>query len=767
MRLNGLFAVVSWTLVSTARAWEGELFCSPPEVQPLESSASLDMTPMCVPGPSHVIRAPWQEDCAPTGGREDTPGETRKVAQHALSRARTLEQEGRFDEALLHYRVLEAELPSLADYARLFQAAALEQVGDPERALTAYRDVVAHSQQSDLMVRAQVGVVRTLILTGDVRAPKELDALLLRFPELPEAADLKLLAAEQREAAGDVRGAAGVYRALDIALPMHPAAARARAHLQRLEAQLHLPALSMDERVARAEHLLRGGDRDAARAEVEALSAEALPRPLQLRVAELDRRLMSRVAVSVSAEEREQLQRAFEAKMRATRLKILRPPQLLALIDQAGRHRSKDAADALLGELMLRLARVPGPERFDALVAVVGVASDERIIALARSMANDPRVNVAARYHAARALERMGKQSEAVDELRAVIVADRSPTRFYANFAEQRIQTLTDAHACNAPGVRTACSAPVIDARIEALEKHAEHDAAMATALLEDLAASYGGTYPWLGRALELARLGETGFAADELYETYLAYRTATRRGPLRSGRASVVKGASTVHHLADIPTLRARALLPPDARASIAEAARLLGDYGTTVVFGGPALAETLPEAYAADVARVAKRFELDPDLLLAVMRVESIYQRRIISHAGAIGLMQIMPRTGRLIGQRLGRYVAATDLLDPHQNVELAGWYLRALLERMNGSLPLAIASYNGGPHNVRRWVEQYGAHLPLDVFLERIPFAETKRYVRRVLGYYARYHGARGEGIDRIAMVLPGDRPEVVAF
>ena len=83
------------------------------------------------------------------------------------------------------------------------------------------------------------------------------------------------------------------------------------------------------------------------------------------------------------------------------------------------------------------------------------------------------------------------------------------------------------------------------------------------------------------------------------------------------------------------------------------------------------------------------------------------------------------------------------------------------------MDGRLPLAIASYNGGPHNVRKWIRTNGTHLPLDAFLERIPFSETKRYVRRVLGYYTRYKQARGELVDPIALTLPGDRPSEVLF
>jgi soluble lytic murein transglycosylase len=278
----------------------------------------------------------------------------------------------------------------------------------------------------------------------------------------------------------------------------------------------------------------------------------------------------------------------------------------------------------------------------------------------------------------------------------------------------------------------------------------------------------YGAAYPWLSRAIDLIKLGEIAAASDELHEAYLAWRWAAHRGPLRAGRVAIYRGKSVVVPPRDMATLRARLALDQEARNQLAQIASALGDVGTAVEFGGTQYAESHPMPYADEVARVARKYNLDPDLLFAVMRVESVYQRRIISHAGAIGLMQIMPRTGRLIADKLGmRETCASDLLDPRYNLELSGWYFSSLLERMDGHLPLAIASYNGGPHNVRRWIREYGDHIPLDAFLERIPFRETKRYVRRVLGYYAEYKALRGQSVDLMAMSLPRDKPTGVSF
>lgn len=148
--------------------------------------------------------------------------------------------------------------------------------------------------------------------------------------------------------------------------------------------------------------------------------------------------------------------------------------------------------------------------------------------------------------------------------------------------------------------------------------------------------------------------------------------------------------------------------------------------------------------------------------------MRVESVYNPRIISYAGAIGLMQIMPRTGRLIAHRLGRDDFTVDqLLIPEVNIEFAAWYLSSLIRRWDGRLPLALASYNGGPHNVRRWMRDHADEMPLDAFLERIPFSQTHRYVRRVLTHYEAYRAQRGLAPAPLHLELPPARPDPTAF
>lgn len=117
-----------------------------------------------------------------------------------------------------------------------------------------------------------------------------------------------------------------------------------------------------------------------------------------------------------------------------------------------------------------------------------------------------------------------------------------------------------------------------------------------------------------------------------------------------------------------------------------------------------------------------VAQKHRLDPKLLHAVIRVESAYDPKAISHKGAVGLMQLMPETAKRYG--------VTDLRDPNQNLEGGARYLRDLLGMFNSDLRLALAGYNAGENAVIR----HNHKIP--------PYPETQDYVKRVLDLYGRY-------------------------
>lgn len=286
---------------------------------------------------------------------------------------------------------------------------------------------------------------------------------------------------------------------------------------------------------------------------------------------------------------------------------------------------------------------------------------------------------------------------------------------------------------------------------------------------LAQISERYGEAFPWFPRALAAVRLGRDDLATEELHEAYHAWYQARGGRPLRAGLEAVYRGATPPR--IRIPSLavgRVRRSLPAEARRELGVISASLGDHGLGVRWGGPAHAALRPRPYEDIVIEVARDRGLDPNLLFAVMRVESVYNPRVVSYAGAIGLLQIMPRTGRLIARSMGRRdFGIDDLLDPRTNIEMGAWYLASLIRRFEGCVPLAIAAYNGGPHNVRHWLREHSTSMPLDAFLERIPFEQTHRYVRRVLAHWTAYRAQQGLPMPVIDPTIPELAPDRVGF
>ena len=147
-------------------------------------------------------------------------------------------------------------------------------------------------------------------------------------------------------------------------------------------------------------------------------------------------------------------------------------------------------------------------------------------------------------------------------------------------------------------------------------------------------------------------------------------------------------------------------------------------------------------PVAHRGEVEPRARRLDLDPAWLFAVIRQESAFITDARSPAGALGLMQIMPATGRHIAKALKtKFLGRAGLLQAETSVRFGSTYLRMLLDRLDDHPVLATAAYNAGPHNVDRWRTEDQA-VPADVWIENVPFHETREFLRRVLAYTAIY-------------------------
>ena len=150
--------------------------------------------------------------------------------------------------------------------------------------------------------------------------------------------------------------------------------------------------------------------------------------------------------------------------------------------------------------------------------------------------------------------------------------------------------------------------------------------------------------------------------------------------------------------------------------------------------------IAEVVPGTAGADAA-----------LVWAIMREESHYRPDARSVVGARGLLQLMPDTAaQLAGERGMSDFAEADLFDPRTNITLGAAYLADLSRRFDGRRSAAIGSYNAGPRKVAAWLEGGGSALEDDVWVEAIPYDQTRGYVKRVLRSLHVYESFYGESV-----------------
>ena len=316
--------------------------------------------------------------------------------------------------------------------------------------------------------------------------------------------------------------------------------------------------------------------------------------------------------------------------------------------------------------------------------------------ALARS-APDTAEGESALYWQARAAERVARADKAAQGYRDLL--RRYPDGYYAWWAEQRLKVSLPPLE---PGLDGAASAPVLPPR---LDRHYR-------------------------RSQELHAIGLLDFARREL---------------------DVVKEGAPRE--------------PAVARFLLAEYSRLEGyaaalRFAQSLARGGNRnwLRYLFPHAYWETVSAQARQKRLDPYLVLALIRQESLFNPEAVSPAQAYGLMQLLPATVARL--KRSPSVIAGALTDPGFNIEAGTAYLRHLLDLYDGNLILAMAAYNAGETAVNKWRARYPDLAP-DEFVESISFRETRTYVKLVLRDYRTYRrlyekgaGARGWGLEKIA-------------
>ncbi|KAB3529984.1 lytic transglycosylase domain-containing protein [Alkaliphilus pronyensis] len=207
---------------------------------------------------------------------------------------------------------------------------------------------------------------------------------------------------------------------------------------------------------------------------------------------------------------------------------------------------------------------------------------------------------------------------------------------------------------------------------------------------------------------------------------------------------------AAGEHKMADIERSIGEKHTSTEEKLGLSEWYQQQGNYFMSVRWGIRALKEATSlkayqlayqKPYEEEVLAVAEKYHIDPYLIWAVMREESHYNKDAMSRAGALGLMQIMPTTGQDIANRLKVNYSDTDMLIPEKNIEFGGFYISLMLKMFDGDLDKALAAYNGGLGNVRKWSRTSIGGTP-EGFPTSINFRETRKYITKVKNSYYTY-------------------------
>ena len=149
-------------------------------------------------------------------------------------------------------------------------------------------------------------------------------------------------------------------------------------------------------------------------------------------------------------------------------------------------------------------------------------------------------------------------------------------------------------------------------------------------------------------------------------------------------------------------------------------------------------------PHAFSDAVISAAKANSITPDIVWAVMNIESAFNPDSISHADAYGLLQIIPMTGYKIADAMQLHdFGPYDLIRPENSIAMGTWYFAQILKKFHGYATLSMAAYNGGPHQVARWLTAYSGKIDHDAFVELIPLNEARNYVKKGMTRLLLFH------------------------
>jgi soluble lytic murein transglycosylase len=668
--------------------------------------ASLFFLAACGPPPSPIPVAESPVAVAASIPEGRTPEERRDLFAAAIE----LYDRGDGAAARPLFERVAQVYPELADYAERFLARIAEDLGDSAEALARWRRLRDEAADSVWRGEAELALSRQRAREGDwAGAAREVAAARRHLEDPSELASALGLASEVAERLGDARGAHAIAVELRSRYPRSPEAAAARAQAWESRESVALA----DASAASEEISLRLSEGDAHRALELARTATArfhsdprLPTLLWLEAAAL-----------LKTAEPEAAERLLEHLLIRYRRHPLAAQALFRLASLAW---NRDEDETALRRFTQYLREYPrGAQAAEALYAVGRIHQEARRYgSAARSFAllsrTYPRSPLAgeARFRVAWCHYRAGERAAAT----------------------QSFQELAERGSTERP------AALYWRARISG-------EAAGYQQLLDEFPGSYYA-------ALAEERLGRS---AGSAFADRLADEVAKPGAGPACGEANV--------HLARFRELRALRMFRL-ARAELAAYqggtsgcdAFLIAAWGEVDGYrqsvshavhaggcgvDGPWLRFCYPLGYWPIIERESTRRGVDPYLVLALIRQESLFDPEARSTANAVGLMQLLPDTGEREAARLGLADFDRDhLVDPSDNVLLGTAYLRDLLDRYQGDLPRVLAAYNAGEAAVDKWSRRH-PEVDDDEFVESISFRETRGYVKRVLENRRLYH------------------------
>lgn len=626
------------------------------------------------------------------------------------------------------------EIPALAtDIARL-EALSLARAGRHGEARALYEVLAArtHASRDRAMAAVQAQAQGDLAAAVSVMRTWTSDP-----PEGLERASAWRHAAQVLEATGDTLGAVRAWQRILVDEPDAHEATEARAALQRLNSPLSLEqtlqrAAHLNERARYAETIAEIGSLPPGQGPLEARRLHLYGRAL---FGARNRYAEAHVVLRAAAQRLDNPERDEDAFLAARALaRSDRDDEAVRAYDEVARTvpgRWGDEAAFRAAWLVAHHERIEeGVQRLREFLRVrTGASAQQRAEAawelgwllykagrdreaaeaLSQSSALGTRQleRMRGRYWAGMARLRAGEHDAAVREWQGII-AER-PLTYYALLAEARLR---------AQGVAVAPPAePAARRPAPVLELPAKVRWLRALGFDREGGAALSALEPELRRTLPEDRADEVlGITYLELGEARRAYAIAQRHG-------------DELDH-------------EPNATT------RWVWDCA-------------YPRPFAHWVEAAEDRSGLPRHYLFAIMRQESAFNTRDVSSARAIGLLQMIPPTTRRVAQELGIEYREELLFEPEYNIRVGGYYIGRLFAQYHGVLPRAIGAFNAGPGAMGRWVVRWQG-LELDAFVERIPYDETRTYVRRVMQNLARYrylYGPRGEGWP-LRVVLDAD-------